>query len=143
MFKKFLIVLALITCMITAAVPVQAKTTEKSTAKTNWEITKELCRKQGYKKIKLIDSNNTTDKAAWKIILHRKNKNYIVVEKVVSISDGTGYGWYSTKTKGTNYIIGYNKIIPKGRKVTSYVIWNPANNTEDDVLYVVDSRTYR
>jgi len=141
--KKLLVLLVIITCIVFGVLPVYAKVTDKSTSKSNWEITKELCRKEGYKKIKLIDTNNSTDKQAWKIIDHRKGKNYIVVEKVVSVSDGTGYGWYSTKTKGTNYIIGYNKKVPKGRKVTSYVIWNPANNECDDILYVIDNKAFR
>lgn len=124
------------------AVRVEAKTVEKTT-RTNWQIAKELCRKQGYNRIKLIDENNMTDEKFWRVLDNRKGKPYIVVSKVLSVSDGTGYGWYSTKTKGTNYIIGYNKKIPKGKRVRSYVIWNPNSNECDDILYVVDSLKYR
>lgn len=119
--------------------PVEAKTETK----TNWQIVKEYCKKQGYTKIKVVESNKITDKAFWRIADHRKNKKWILVEKVVSVSDGTSYGWYSTKTKGTNYIIGYNKKVPKGKKVTSYVIWNPKSNVCDDILAVVDNRKIR
>ena len=136
-FKRtimFLLILAIVFGMTVTA---------QAGQKTNWEITKELCRKSGYSKIKVVDANKLTDKQFWKILDHRKGKSYIVVEKVVSVSDGTGYGWYSTKTKGTNYIIGYNKKVKKGVKVTSYVIWNPKTNICDDILYVVDNKMYR
>lgn len=122
-----------------AAIPAEAK----QTPKTNWQIVKELCKKEGYSKIKLLKANEITDKKFWKIVDHRKGKNYIVVEKVISVSDGTDHGWYSTKTKGTNYIIGYNKRIPKGKKVISYVIWSPYSNECDEILYVVDNQRVR
>lgn len=115
----------------------------ENTGKTNWQIVKQLCKESGYTKIKLIESNKTTDKAFWRIVDNRNGKKYIVVEKIVSVSDGSGHGWYSTGTKGSRYIIGYNKKIPKGRKVTSYVIWNPGSNECDDVLFVVDNKTWR
>lgn len=138
MKKILLVVMLLIVCLAGYASPAEAK----SARKTNWQITKELCAKEG-KKIYLIDTNKTKDKDFWKIVDHRKGKNYIVVEKVVSVSDGKTHGWYSTKTKGTNYIIGYNKNVPKGKKVTSYVIWSPYSNECDDVLWVVDNHMYR
>jgi len=135
--KKFLLAFIIAIITFTACTyPVEAK------PKTDWEIVQQLCKKSK-KKIKLINSNKMTDKQAWKVIDNRKGKNYIVVEKIVSISNGRGYGWYSTKTKGSKYIIGYNKKIPKGRKVTSYVIWNPKTNICDDVLWVVDNQKYR
>ena len=139
---KRIIISILIIITVISSIPAPVKAAEKTT-KTNWQIVKELCRKEGYKKIKLIDSNNTTDKAFWNLVDHRKGKKYIIVEKVVSISDGSGHGWYSTKTKGTKYIIGYNRKVPKGKKVLSYVIWNPASNECDDILYVVDHRIWR
>lgn len=132
-----------ITILLILAIVLGMTVTAQAGQKTNWEITKELCRKSGYNKIKVVDANKLTDKQFWKILDHRKGKSYIVVEKVVSVSDGTGYGWYSTKTKGTNYIIGYNKKVKKGVKVTSYVIWNPKTNICDDILYVVDNKMYR
>ena len=138
--KKWLIVTVLLFVVVFGFTgTAEAKTQYKN----NWQIVKELCQKTGYSNILYIDANKTTDKDFWKIADHRRGKPYIVVEKVVSKSDGTGYGWYSTKTKGTKYIIGYNKKIPKCRKVTSYVIWNPKTNFCDDIIYVVDNKTYR
>lgn len=122
--------------------PASAKTYQPN-SKTNWQIVKELCRKEGYRKIKLLDENKLTDKQYWKVVDNRRGKPYIVVGKVYSISDGTGHGWYSTKTKGAKYIIGYNKRVPKGKCVLSYVIWNPESNECDDILYVVDNKTWR
>lgn len=139
MLKRIaVIVVLLITCATGLYHPVEAKTEKKS----DWQIVKELCKKE-HKKIYLIDSNKTTDKQFWKIADNRKGKNYIVVEKVVSVSNGKNHGWYSTKTKGTKYIIGYNKNVAKGKKVTSYVIWSPYSNECDDVLWVVDNHMYR
>ena len=133
-----LVIVTILLCSVTA----EAKT-EQPNQKTNWQIVKELCRKSGYKKIKLVDANKLTDKQLWKILDHLKGKPYIVVEKFVSVSDGTGYGWYGTGTKGAYYITGYNKRVPRGRKVTSYLIWNPKTNECDDILYVVDNKMYR
>lgn len=134
-----LISVALLSCL---AVTAEAKTYQPD-FKTNWQIVKKLCRKEGYRRIKLICENEMTDRAFWKVVDNRRDKPYIVVSKVYSISDGTGYGWYSTKTKGTNYIIGYNRRVPKGKRVLSYVVWNPKTNYCDDILYVVDNLTYR
>lgn len=136
--KKFLLFILITLLLLGNVTP-----TEASTPKTDWQLVKELCKKEGYTKIRVVKSNNLTDKSFWKIADHRKGKKYILVEKVVSVSDGTGYGWYSTKTKGTNYIIGYNKKVPKGKKVTSYVIYSPHSNECDDILYVVDNQKVR
>lgn len=139
MKKLLFLILAAILC----ATVIPTSTIEAKTEKTNWQICKELCKKEGYKKIKLLKTNELTDKQLWKVVDHRKGKNYIVVEKIVSRSDGTGYGWYSTKTKGSNYIIAYNKKVPKGKLVTSYIIWNPNSNECDNVLWVVDNYKFR
>lgn len=140
--KMFLMLTLILVTAFSFTVNAFAKTNQPK-SKANWQIAKELCRKAGYKNIKLLNSNRMTDKAFWKIIDNRKGKRYIIVEKVVSVSDGTGYGWYSTKTKGTRYIIGYNKRVPKGKLVTSYVIWNPRSNECDDILYVIDNQKVR
>ena len=146
MKKKIKMALASV-LMVTLLFCFKAETVEAS-QKTNWQIVKELCRKAG-KPIKLIKTNELTDKQSGRYILNRKGKPYILVEKVVSKSDGTGhrnlsdYGWYSTKTKGTNYIIGYNKRVKRGKTVTSYIIYDPNSNEPDEILWVVDNKTYR
>ena len=120
----------------------EAKTQFKIQSEENYKLMKTTVRKHyGKKKIKLVNGNGYEDKY-WNVILHRKNKNYIVVEKVISKSDGTGYGWYRTKD-GNKYIIGYNKKVPKGRRITSYIIWSPDSNECDVIDYVVDNGKVR
>lgn len=137
--KRFLITILIMALLLACfVVPAEAKQTN---GKTNWQIVKELARKTG-KPIKLVNEITTPERKLWKLIEHRKGKPYVLVTKVVSVSDGSDHGWYTTN-EGYTYIIGYNKRVPKGKKVTSYIIWNPKTNYEDDVLYVVDNRMYR
>ena len=139
---KRLIILFFTVAMVISCFTFTVEAKEKTTANTNWGITKQLCRRLGYKKIKLVDENKETEESFWAIVDSRKNKPYIVVTKTVSVSDGKGHGWYKTKD-GNKYIIGYNKRVPRGKRVTSYCIWNPKTDYCDDVLYVVDNRTFR
>ena len=81
------------------------------------------------------------ERKVWKLIETRKGKPYILVSKIVSTGTGTKHGWYTTD-EGC-YIIGYNKRVKAGKRVTSYIIWNPETNYEDDILYVVDNQRYR
>lgn len=72
------------------------------------------------------------------MITHRKQKKVIYVEVVKSISHGDhGYA-----TNG-NWYIYYNKRVKKGKRVTSYCIYNPKNNYIDDVVAVVDNGKLR
>lgn len=104
-------------------------------AKSNWNIVKTLCKP--YKKpIKLVSKHN---KKTDRIILHRKNKKYIVVEKTISISTGKDFGY---EIDG-HYRIAYNKRVKKNKKVISYIIYSPTSNECDEILYVVDNNTYR
>lgn len=139
--KKAIAIILIIVTVFGSFTAVQAEP-KSGTGKSSWQITKDLCKKAGYKKIKLIKTNELSEKKVWRIIQGRKGKNYIVVEKIISYGDGTYHGWYTTPD-ANKYIIGYNRKIPKGQMVTSYVIWNPKTNTEDDVLHVVDNRMYR
>lgn len=122
--KKFFVMLIMclsLSCIIK---------TEPASAKSNLQIVKQLC-KSLKKPIKFVPINS-------KKILHRKNKNYIVVEKVVSYSSGKKYGY--TKE---GYYIAYNKKVPKNKKVVSYFIYNPKTNYFDDILWAIDNNTYR
>lgn len=103
-------------------------------AKSNWSIVKTLC-KSYHKPIKIIRGGNT--KKNIKIVSHRKGKNYIVVEQVVSYS----YGNYGFDKDG--YYIAYNKKVRKGKQVTSYIIYDCNSNEPDEILYVVDNNQYR
>lgn len=72
------------------------------------------------------------------MITHRKQKKVIYVEVVKSIS----HGKYGYATSGDWYIY-YNKRVKKGKRVTSYCIYNPKNNYIDDVVAVVDNGKVR
>jgi len=72
-----------------------------------------------------------------KVMSHRANRKIIYVEKVISYSKGK-YGY----TKD-GYYIKYNKKVKKGKKVISYCIYNPKNNSCDDVVAVVDNKILR
>jgi len=71
------------------------------------------------------------------VMLHRANKKIVYVEKMTSYSKGK-YGY----TKD-GYYIKYNKRVKKGKKVISYCIYNPKNNSCDDVVAVVDNKILR
>ena len=136
-FKKVIsIILILATALIFVAMIRPAQ-------KTDWEIVNELCKSEGYSKIHVVNTNELTSDEAWRTINNRAWKSYIVVEKIISVSNGDGYGWYKMKGATREYIIGYSKAIKKGETVTSYVIWNPETDICDDVLYVVDNQKYR
>jgi len=113
------------------AVPISV---EAKSAKTDYQIAKTLV-KSTHKPMKLVKYNS---KKSNFIISHRKGKNYIVVEKIVSTSRGNKSGLTSD-----GYYIAYNKKVPKGRLVTSYIIYAPNSNEFDEVLWVVDNETYR
>lgn len=71
------------------------------------------------------------------VMSHRANRKIVYVEKMISYSKGK-YGY--TKE---GYYIKYNKRVKKGKKVISYCIYNPKNNSCDDVIAVVDNKILR
>lgn len=87
-------------------------------------------------KIKFITLSNEKN---WKKILKRKGKNIVYIEKCITKSSGKNYGY---TIKG-HYYVAYNKKVPKGKKVTSYFIWNPYTNYCDDVVAAVDNKMIR
>lgn len=70
----------------------------------------------------------------------RKGKRIVYVEVLKSNARGNLQGkrrsWGIT-TKGS--YITYNRRVKKGKRVTSYCIWNPNTNYTDDVVAVVDN----
>lgn len=68
----------------------------------------------------------------------RKGKHVVYIEVIKSVSHGrwgrtTKYGCY----------IKYNKPVRKGKKVSSYCIYNPNTNYYDDVTSVIDNGMIR
>ena len=68
----------------------------------------------------------------------RKGKHVVYIEIIKSVSRGR---WGRT-TKYGSYI-KYNKPVPKGKKVTSYCVYNPNTNYYDDVTAVIDNGMIR
>ena len=122
------LIMVMVLCFV-APISIEAKP-----AKTDYQIVKTLV-KSTHKPMKLVKYNN---KKSNFIISHRKGKNYIVVEKIISTSRGNKSGLTSD-----GYYIAYNKKVPKGRLVTSYIIYAPNSNEFDEILWVVDNGTYR
>lgn len=96
------------------------------------QIVKEYCRKH-YKGYTIRYFTKWNDK----VMSHRANRKIVYVEKMISYSKGK-YGY--TKE---GYYIKYNKRVKKGKKVISYCIYNPKNNSCDDVVAVVDNKILR
>ena len=71
---------------------------------------------------------------SWKMRTHRVGKNYIPVEKIYSYSAGKKYGYTSE-----GEYVAYNKKVKKGRRVTTYIVYNPENNNWDDAIAVIDN----
>jgi hypothetical protein len=96
------------------------------------QIVREYCHKH-YKGYTIRYFTKWNDK----VMSHRANRKIVYVEKMVSYSkDKYGY------TKDA-YYIKYNKRVKKGKKVISYCIYNPKNNSCDDVVAVVDNKILR
>ena len=68
----------------------------------------------------------------------RRGKHIVYIEVIKSVSRGD---WGRT-TKYDSYI-KYNKPVRKGKKVTSYCIYNPNCNYYDDVTAVIDNGMIR
>lgn len=129
---KRIVILILAVLLLTSPFAVYAK--GNTTPKTDKQIVTQLCKKHK-KQIRYVNGNNR--RVADRIILHRKGKRYIVVEKVITTSKGSyGLDKYGYRT-------AYNKYVKKGTKVTSYIIYDPRSNEPDEILYVVDNKTYR
>lgn len=109
---------------------------------TDKQIVKSYCAKhyKGYK-IKYFTKWND------KIMLNRKGKKVVYVQKEISYSSGKKdkrNGMYWGYIKGSNYYrTWYNAKVKKGKKVVSYYIYNPKNNYCDDIVAVIDNKRIR
>lgn len=126
--KKILVVVMAIVVMVSFSCEVSCAKSKV----TDWRLVKSYCSKhyKGYKvkKVGLFD----------KRIDNRKGKKIVYVEKVISISNGHKGGIIKGK-----WYIAYNKKVKKGKKVISYVIYNPHTNYCDDIVAVVDNKMIR
>ncbi len=66
-------------------------------------------------------------------IVENRTDDALLVEITESVSDGGGYGHDSWG------LVYYNRDVPKGERVTSYIVYNPYTQYGDDVVAVVDN----
>jgi hypothetical protein len=80
-------------------------------------------------------------------IENRANSNLVYVQIEKSISSGEVdevNGKYWGYIEGSTYYkTWYNEEVEKGKEVTSYYIYNPYNNYEDDITAVIDNEKIR
>ena len=78
---------------------------------------------------------------------HKANKKVVYVQIEKSVSSGKideRNNMYWGYIKGQNYYkTWYNTKVKKGKEVTSYYIFNPYTNYEDDIVAVVDNKKIR
>lgn len=99
-------------------------------------VNKYLRTNYNLKKYKVRYAKN--DQLTEKTMINRANKKIIYIEVTKSISCGNGYGKIDGKWR-----VAYNKKVAKGKKVTSYAIYNPHTNYIDDVVAVIDNGMIR
>lgn len=133
---KRIIALTLLIVFVIGCAPCMAKST------SNKSLVKSYCNThyKGYK-IKYFTKWNE------KTMTHRANKKIVYVQIEKSISSGkkdSRNNRYWGYIKGqTYYKTWYNKKVKKGKKITSYYIYNPYTNYEDDIVAVVDNKQIR
>lgn len=95
-----------------------------------------VCQRYDLRKYKVKYIKSTNLKSS---MIHRRKKNKIIyIEVCKSVSTGDKRGLQDGK-----YTIAYNKSVPKGKRVTSYCIWNPNTTYCDDIVAVVDNGMIR
>lgn len=133
---KRIITIALIITLLLSIIPCSAK------APTDKQIVKDYC-SQHYPSMKIKYFTKWNDKT----MLHRKGKNVVYVQIEKSVSSGkkdNRNGMYWGYIKGQHfYKTWYNAKIKKGKTVTSYYIFNPYTNYEDDIVAVIDNKKIR
>lgn len=128
----------LIVILITAIITLNFVPAYSTPAKDNKDVklVKQYCKKhynlKKYKVVFIEEKNLST-----KRLKSRKKKKIIYVEIIKSKS----YGKYGL-TKSGHYV-AYNKRVKKGKRVTSYCIYDPRTKYEDDVVAVVDNGKIR
>ena len=122
MKKTIILILAIVVAFGIAS---PASATSKITNKT---LVKKYCISHFHKSPKYVKENS-------KAIFHHKGKMIVEVVKT------TSKGKYGITKDG--YHIRYNKKVKKGKKVTSYLIYNPKTNAIDDVVAVIDNQKIR
>lgn len=95
----------------------------KASTKSDLSLAKGWAKSHYSESIKVVKEN--------KVPKNRKGTTYIEVVKTKSNGGYKGY------TINGHYLVKYPKKIKKNKKVTIYLIWNPKNNSCDDVVAMV------
>lgn len=95
----------------------------KASTKSDLKIAKNWAKSHYNEPIKVVNDFKVPE----------KRKGTVYIEKLHTKSDG---GRNGHTIKG-NYYVKYPKKVKKGKKVTMYCVWNPKNNSCDDVVAVI------
>lgn len=129
--KKVLLAVMTLTTLATSTLTTQAA------AITNKDVVN-----QYIEEIFMIEADYKTvfiksEKLTNKMLRQRKKEGIIYVEKITSTSCGT-YG----RTDDGGFV-HYNKRTRIGKKVKSFLVYNPESKAIDDVIAVVDHKLIR
>lgn len=130
--KKLLLVAMAITTLATSTLTIQvAAITNKDVIK---QYIKESFTIEADYRIVFVKSEKLTSK----MLKQRKRDGIIYVEKITSTSCGGKYG----RTDDGGFV-RYNKKTRIGRKVKSFLVYNPESKAVDDVIAVIDHKMIR
>ena len=129
--KKVLLVAMAIITLATSTLTTQAATVTNKDV-VNQYIEESFMIEADYRTVFVKSEKLTT-----KMLKQRKRNGIIYVEKITSTSCGT----YGRTADGG--IIRYNKKTRIGKKVKSFLVYNPESKAVDDVIAVVDHKMIR
>lgn len=128
MLKNTIIRIIILVVAIVFTIPIigNCDASAKCHKLTNKEITVNWCNEHyaGYE-IKFVNTG--------KLPKHRASKKVIYVEQINTVSKGG----YKGKIVNTNYFVRYPVKVKKGNKRLVYLVYNPRNNSCDDVVCMV------
>lgn len=128
MLKNTIIRIIILVLVITFTFPIIGNydASAKTHKLTNKEITINWCHKhyKGYK-VKFVKFG--------KVPRHRISKKVIYVEQLNTISKGRKIG----KIINTKWCVRYPVKVKKGKKRIVYLVYNPRNNSIDDIVCMV------
>lgn len=129
--KKVLLAVMTLATLATSTLTTQAATiTNKDVI--NQYIEESFMTEADYRTV-FVKSEKLTNK----MLKQRRKNGIIYVEKITSTSCGT----YGRTADGG--IIRYNKKTRIGKKVKSFLVYNPESKAVDDVIAVVDHKMIR
>lgn len=132
--KKLLLVAMTLTTLATSAL---SPMNTQATTVTNKDIVNQYIEESFMAETDYRTVFVKSEKLTNKLLKQRKRNGIIYVEKVTS----TSYGAYGKTADGG--IIRYNKKTRIGKKVKSFLVYNPESKSVDDVIAVIDHKRIR